>query len=149
MLQAGQPVREYLLLDLQLPGFANPEHTREALQRCEKLLRDVAGVREVLALTENPFDVIIRSQPCILVRLAPADQGKDKRDEITQIIRTKLEKVPDMTLRVRDLSRRGGLSGFGYPIELAVSGPEADKVRNLARSLLSDYGRAGNSRMFG
>lgn len=125
---------DYLLLDLQMPGSVPAEGILETLTRCEKLVGDVAGVRDVLALTENPFDML-RNQPCILVRLAPADQRKTDRQEIVRAVRTRLEKVPDLQLSIRDLSRRGSFPHFSYPIDFAVSGPEAGKARELVKKL--------------
>jgi multidrug efflux pump subunit AcrB len=57
---------------------------------------------------------------------------------MVQAIRATLRKVPDAAIRVRDLSRPGALAGCGYPIHLAVSGPEADKVRDLAQRLAQE-----------
>jgi multidrug efflux pump subunit AcrB len=132
----GRPkTAEYLLIDVELPESASVDRRRETLTRCDKLLHDVAGVQDVLALNENPFD-IIHNQPCILVRLAAADKRKISREEVMRTIRTKLEKIPDAVLRLRDLSRLGGFPRCGYPIDLAVNGPEADKVRELAQQLV-------------
>jgi multidrug efflux pump subunit AcrB len=125
---------EYLLLDLQYPEPASAERMRENLASCEKLLRDVPGVQDVLAVSTNPFD-IFSDQPCILMRLAPGDQPKVGREEITRNVRTKLEKIPDAMPRLRDLSRMGSFPRCGYPIDLAISGPEADKVQELAQKL--------------
>jgi RNA polymerase sigma factor (sigma-70 family) len=130
----GSRAAEYLLLDVPMPDNASVERKHETLLRCDKLLRKVAGVEDVLVLTENPFE-IIRNQPCILVRLTPAGKRKASRDELMATIRTRLEKIPDVLVLMRDLARPGSFPGCGYPIDLAVSGPEADKVRDLAQKL--------------
>ena len=130
----GPKTAEYLLLDVPMPDTASVDRRRETLLRCDKLLREVAGVQDVLVLNENPFE-IIRNQPCILVRLTPAGKRKANRDELMATIRTRLEKIPDAMVRVRDLARPGSFPRCGYPIDLAVSGPEADKVRDLAQKL--------------
>jgi RNA polymerase sigma factor (sigma-70 family) len=130
----GPETAEYLLLDVPMPDTASVDRRRETLLRCDKLLREVAGVQDVLVLNENPFE-IIRNQPCILVRLIPAGKRKANRDELMATIRTRLEKIPDAMVRMRDLARPGSFPRCGYPIDLAVSGPEADKVRDLAQKL--------------
>jgi multidrug efflux pump len=125
---------EYLLLDLDLKETGSADHVRETLTRCDKLVRDIAGVQDALAMAENPFD-ILRDQPCILVRLAPADTRKISREEIIRNMRANFDKNPDAVLRVRDLSRRGAFPRCGYPIDLALCAPEADgpeKLRELA-----------------
>jgi multidrug efflux pump subunit AcrB len=127
---------EYLLLDLDLPASAGMERREEAMVVCEKLLRNTAGVQDVLAMSENPFDLIVRNEPCFLVQLTPPDQRKMSRQEITQIIRAKLGQVPSAVLRLRDLSRLGSFPRCGYPIAMAVTWPAdhgADKGHELAQ----------------
>jgi multidrug efflux pump len=51
------------------------------------------------------------------------------------MIRTRLGEAQEMRVRVRDLSRPGGFPRYGYPVDLAVHGPQADKVRELARKI--------------
>src|SRR5262249_38287568 len=63
---------EYLLLDVALPPGASTEHTVKTMERVAATLRQLPGVKDVLALTDNPFDSA-HDRPCILERLAPAD----------------------------------------------------------------------------
>ena len=91
-------------------------------------------MQDVLVLNTDPFE-IFRDQPCILVRLTPAGKREANRDELMATIRTRLEKIPDAVVRMRDLVRPGSFPRCGYPIDLAVTGPEADKVRDLAQKL--------------
>ena len=73
---AGQPsTPEYLLLDIQLPVGASQERIITAQQRCGKLLSGIDGVRDVLELPDEPFELGVE-RPCILVRLAPASGRK-------------------------------------------------------------------------
>jgi multidrug efflux pump subunit AcrB len=126
---------EYLLLDLALPVGASAERTRAGLDRCASLLRNIPGVEDVLALTDNPFDSA-RNQACILLRLAPGDRKLARREELTQTIRTLLEReVAEMTVRVRDLSEPGRFPRCAYPIELALVGPERDRLGEWAEKV--------------
>ncbi len=130
----GSKAAEYLLIDDPMPDTASLDRKRETLVRCDKLLREVAGVQDVLVLNAHPFE-IFRNQPCILVRLTPAGKHPANRDELMATIRTRLEKIPDAIVRMRDLARPGSFPRCGYPIDLAVMGPEADKVGDLAQKL--------------
>lgn len=130
---SGPKTPEYLLVDLHLPHAASRERTIEVLKQCEKLLRKVPGVQDVLAQTENPFD-FVRDQPCILVRLAPAGRKISLR-EITSTIRTELNKVSDAGACLRDLTRPGSFPRFNYPVDLAISGPALEKTQLLADKL--------------
>jgi hypothetical protein len=125
---------EYVLLDVDLPVGASAERTQEVLRRAEALLRQVPGVQHVLTLSENPFD-LFGSGPCLLAQLTPAETRKSGRDEVIGAIRTGLAEVKGMTVRVRDLSGPGRFPRCGYPIDLAVCGPEPELVREWARKL--------------
>jgi multidrug efflux pump subunit AcrB len=134
---------EHLLLDVQLPDAASVERVVEVLKRCGAILRETAGVRDVLALTDNPFDRV-RERACLLARLAPADGERASRERIIRTIRGQFSKqIEEAVVRLRDLA---GLSRFprcGYPIDLALHGPEADQVRQWADTLAERLVRTG------
>jgi multidrug efflux pump subunit AcrB len=125
---------EHLLLDLDLPAAASPERVGMVLDRYEALLRQVPGVRDVLTMSENPFD-LFGGGPCILIALTPAENRKTGRDEIARMIHTKLDEIHEFSARLRDLSAPGRPAHFGYPIDLAVRGPEWERVREFAKEL--------------
>jgi multidrug efflux pump subunit AcrB len=110
---------EYLLLDLALPPEASRERTLAALEACRAALKAVEGVQGTVTLTDHPFDRI-RDRPCLLVRLQPPAEREASREEIIQALRARVGEVKGVTLRVRDLSRPGGLARCRYPIELAL-----------------------------
>jgi multidrug efflux pump subunit AcrB len=124
----------YVLLDVDLPPGASPERRLEVLERCAAVVRQVQGVQGVLVMTEHPFDRQ-RERACALVRLGPADGKSADRDALLRTIRTQLGAVEEAKVRLRDLSGPGRCWGCRYPVELAVSGPEADRVRELAEKL--------------
>jgi multidrug efflux pump subunit AcrB len=112
----------YLLVDLTLPDSASPERAAHVLRKCADLVGRTAGVRDVLALSEDPFG-LFADRPCVLVTLGPG------RDRSVQAIRTRLEEgIPDAQVRLCE-------SLSGYPIDLAVHGPDGHKVRQLAATL--------------
>jgi RND family efflux transporter MFP subunit len=133
---------ECLLLDPDLPAGASPERRQRLLQRCEARLRGVPGVAGVLTLSENPFD-LFGGGPCLLVSLAPTAKREGARDGVIRAVRTRLDEVKEMTVRLRDLSGPAAFPRCGYPVELAVLGPEAGPVRAFADKLAERLGRAG------
>jgi RND family efflux transporter MFP subunit len=125
---------EWLLLEPELPAGVSAERTHRTLDRCAALLREVPGVQKGLTLTDNPFD-LFGGGPCVVVGLAPAQKGKADMAEVARAVRTRLDEIKNMTLRVRYLSRAGDVPHFSYPIRLAVYGPEPAPVRDFARKL--------------
>jgi RND family efflux transporter MFP subunit len=125
---------EYLLLDPDLPVGASAERIQTTLRRCEALLRQVPGVQHTLLLSDDPFD-LFGSGPCVLVALTPAKTKEPRHGEIAQAIRTRLDEIKQMSVRVRDLSGPGSLPRGGYLIDLAVCGPDAARVRDFATKL--------------
>ncbi len=132
---------EYLLLDVTLPAGASAARTDDALRRCVRELQQVAGVQHTLSLTDHPLDQVT-DRPCVLVQLAPVAGRKTSREQITAALRTRLDKkIPGALVRLRDLSAPGGLPRGGYPIDLAISGPELAPVRQLADKLAERLGQ--------
>jgi RND family efflux transporter MFP subunit len=125
---------EYLLLDVGLPAAISIERTEKVLGQCTKLLREMPEIQHVLALTENPFD-LFGNGPCLLLRLTPAEKRKTSREALIQSIRKRLDEIKDMSLRVRDLSGSAGFPRCGYPVDLALRGPELDRVREWAENI--------------
>jgi len=118
---AGPPAAsEYVLVDLDLLA-TTVERTARILNQSEQLLRQVPGVRHVLAFSENPFDPF-GGPPCLLVLLNFAEQRKTTREEIAKTIRTQLGKIEEGTVRLRDFSAPGSFPRCGYPINLALHG---------------------------
>jgi multidrug efflux pump subunit AcrB len=119
----------YLLLDVDLPPGASPQRRLTAVERCAAVVRAVDGVQGVLGMTEHPFDGR-RDGCCVLARLGPAD-----RERLFRTVRARLGEVEEARVRLRDLSGPGRCWGCRYPLDLAVSGPEADRVRAFAGKL--------------
>jgi RND family efflux transporter MFP subunit len=135
---------EYLLVDLDLPAGATDRSAR-ILEQSEKVLRPLPGVEHVLALSENPFDPF-GGPPCVLVQLHAAQQRKTAREEVIKSIRTKLGKTEAGTVRVRDFSAPGAFPRCGYPIDLALRGPDLAQVQ-LWSARLADKLKQSNKLM--
>lgn len=127
------PNAECMLLDLDVPIGAAAEPMEKVLRRCEELLRPLPGIDRVLALSENPFD-LFGSGPCVLVRLSPAEK-RIAREKFLDSIRARLAALENATVRIRDLSQPGRVPDYGYPVNLALAGSEAARVRDWANEL--------------
>jgi multidrug efflux pump len=126
---------EFLLLNLTLPAGASTERTVEVLNRCEAILRNIEGVQDTLALTENPFDPM-NGQACILVRLARADHRQSSREQVIQAIRARLDQeIAEAVVRLRDLSGASRFPSCSYTLDLCCHGPERGRVVEWAEHL--------------
>jgi multidrug efflux pump subunit AcrB len=111
---------EYLVIDVELPESASTERTARTLERAAELLRKTQGVRDVLALTEHPFS-LVRSRPCLVVRLTPKDQRDLDRKQIAGAVRGALQKqILDALFRLSLPSAADGFPLYGFPIEFAI-----------------------------
>ncbi len=103
-----------------LPHSASAERTARTLERAAELLRKTPGVQDVLALTEHPFS-LVRSQPCLVVRLTPKDQRKLGREQIAGNVRGALQdQISEAVFRLSVPSPAEGFPVYGFPIEFAI-----------------------------
>jgi multidrug efflux system membrane fusion protein len=130
---------EYLLIDVSIP-VDSPERVSEALKLCGTMVREVPGVQHILVLSENPFDCF-GSGPCILALLTGAEQRKSGRQEVLRSIRSRLGELKEISVRVRDLSGASRFPRCGYPVDLALRGPDAGRVRQWAKKLAERLGQ--------
>jgi multidrug efflux pump subunit AcrB len=121
---------DYALIDFNRSGSDSSEQFRKTVLRCQALLAGAAGVNDVLALPESPF-VAVAGPPCLVVRLAPAEKKSIDWEKTVAGIRSRLAEVKEARLRVHGLPRSGDPAGAGYPVDLAVYGHDADKLREL------------------
>jgi multidrug efflux system membrane fusion protein len=120
---------DHVLFDLDFAAGAGS--TADVLQKGTTLLRAVPAVKRVLALSENPLDAF-GGRPCLLIQL---NSAKSERAEVLRLLRGQLGALKDVTVRLRDLSAPGSWPRGGYPIDLALSGPDAAEVRDWADKL--------------
>jgi multidrug efflux pump subunit AcrB len=125
----------YLVLDVDPPIGASAEFAARTLTREEGLLRQLANVRNVLALSEQPFDRD-RDQACLLVALAPSE-GKpvDHARLMRKIPAGLIAEETAAFVRMRDVSENGRSGRLRYPVALAIIGPDRPQLQELAGQL--------------
>ena len=131
----------HLLLDVNLHSAGPKESPRELLARTDQLLREIPGVRHVLALSGQPFDRD-RNQPCLVVGLAQVDGAAVDRERILREIRTRfIATEKSASIRMRDLSGYARSRSSGYPIEFALCGFDRQPLRELANTIVAQMSR--------
>src|SRR5262249_46266915 len=105
----------FLLIDVNPGDGPTAESIARLLSRGAKPLSGLAGIRNGLARAREPFDRE-RDQPCLVVRLGPANGAAVDRKRLVGEIRALFpggEKAP--SIRIRDLAEAGGSLRSGYP----------------------------------
>jgi len=134
--QATAETPGYLLLDVNPPDGAPVEPTGRLLLRGEQLLR-LPGVRNVLALSEQPFDRN-RDQLCLVVGLEPANGAPVDRERVIREIRTRsIAAEKAAFIRMRDLTGAAQSQRLGYPIDFAIYGPDRFRLGELVSQLVA------------
>jgi multidrug efflux pump subunit AcrB len=132
--ERGPP--EYLRLDLTLPVNASLERTQAVANRCDMILRNTAGVQDVLTVSSRPFTAA--NEAFSLVRLASAAGRNDSRQQIIAKLRPQFAKeVPEAQVFLNDVTTALHFPLGGNGLELAIedrAGLGAD-LRKLAEDL--------------
>ncbi len=134
----------YLVLDVDPPAGTSAEMTESLLNRGEQVLQRLAGVRTVLAISEQTFD-LDHDQPCLVVGLGQKNGVAVDREQLIADIRREIRVQiiaagRAAAIGVRDLSGAVRFPGFRYPIAFAICGPER-RVRELAGQMVARMSR--------
>jgi RND family efflux transporter MFP subunit len=130
-----------LLVEPMLPSRIHAERIEAIINRYAEILSRTKGVQHVLSLSKNPF-YRFPVGPCVVAVLSP-DTTRAGWTQLTQALRRRFEEVKGAQPRLRALSGPDGLRPAGYPVDLAVRGPEAEAVREFAEELLERLARSG------
>jgi RND family efflux transporter MFP subunit len=123
-----------LLAEPILPPAIAGARAEQLIARCSQTLMQSEGVRHILVLPENPFGRF-RGGPCLLAMLGLKGQERDDQERLTSAVRARLRQVEGMQTRIFDVSWPSG-----YPLDLAIYGPEADDVKELTEKLIDRLG---------
>jgi multidrug efflux pump len=121
---------ECLRLDVALPAGASQERSQSTVERSAALARAQPGVQHVLSLA-GPSLGFADNRACALVCLDT--NRRQSRAEVAQSIRGAFGESPGATVRLCDVSDRCTLNG--YPLDLAIYGPDGEEVRKLGEKL--------------
>jgi RNA polymerase sigma factor (sigma-70 family) len=111
----------------------SPERIWQYLQEFAAKVRRIRGVDTVLALTENPFDPT-GGRLSVLVRL---EAFQTAQASIPKIRAELADTAFAATVRFRDPSWPGQALEWGYPIDLGITGPDAEQARQMAAKFVA------------
>ncbi len=131
-----------LLAEPVVPAATSAERAANFRNQYATILRETVGVRHVLALSESPFDRF-RGGPCVVAvfgeGMKEADWGRTRQD-----IRAHLgREVQAAEPRLRELAGPTGVWPDGYPVDLAMRGPDVQAVREFGKVLAARLNQSG------
>jgi RND family efflux transporter MFP subunit len=132
----------YLAVEADLPSGASPERTQAVLDRCRVVLLSTVGVQNVLELSETPFG-FPGSPPCLLVRTAVHGKQPDRKEMMGSIRARLVATIAGAEFRLCDLTNPNGYPLAGFPVDLAISGPDAGPVRDAGQRLIERLRQSG------
>lgn len=123
----------FFMLDLMVPETLLPERVVEELNGAEAAIRGVAGVEEVIVLSERPFDAV-HDRPCILIRAGAGSAENDRVRALATAIQNRAKtNLTSMVFQVREISGSRGAVTMEIPFSLAVQGPRDGSYEALLR----------------
>ena len=76
--------------------------------------------------------------------LKPKNKRDKSQQDVMDLVRTELSKIPGVKVSVQDLSMRSlGGSGRGYPIEFSLRGPDWNQLGKLTTDLMDKLNKQG------
>lgn len=73
----------------------------------------------------------------------PVLKREPTQQDLMNVFRTELNKIPDVKATVQDLSMRGFGAGRGFPLELSIQGPEWNKLGEFSQTLIAELNKTG------
>jgi RND family efflux transporter MFP subunit len=120
------------------PAATSAARSQEIRNQYAAILAHSVGVRHVLSLPEDPF-ARFTGGPCVVATFDETGKQSDWPRSREQV-RAQLERqVRSADPRLRELSGQGG----GYPVELALCGPDIQSVREFGRALAARLSQSG------
>ncbi len=92
----------------------------------------------------------LNSARVIVTMKDPGQRGIDpvahhelRQQEMMNLSRTELSKIPDLRVVVQDLSMRGLTTSRGFPVEFTVQGPEWEALATHSSTIMSELEKTG------
>lgn len=126
------------LVNVRCPVGVSVGYIEEILTRCEEIAFDTPEVVRVFSQTRDA------SGGSMFLGIVPPHERTRSQEEIAADVRGKLSKVLDAKISVVDLSMQGfSANKMGYPVYVAIVGPEWSKVVDYSREIMKKMETSG------
>jgi len=131
---------ETILLFMDTPVGSSVRYTDEKLRLCEEWFAERPEVRGFFAAIGIGFEQGV-NHGVMFVSLSPVESRAISQQELTQIAREDLGKIPGMKVYFLDLSQAAFSAGLGFPIEFNVQGPDLAELERLSVKIMGGMAR--------
>jgi HAE1 family hydrophobic/amphiphilic exporter-1 len=132
-----------VLLRFQTPVGSSLDYTGSRIAEVEKWIQGHPQWISHYFVNAGGFEGGEINQGLAFVSLLPRDKRNKSMQDIMQIMRKELGKIPDLTTKVLDPSQQGFSSKRGTQIELSLQGADYGELRDLSQKLLAKYAETG------
>lgn len=140
----------YFLCRFQTPVGSSLEFTNERFKQAEAFVMSVPEVRRYFGaiggfgggeVNTGILFVSLKSKKDRPVR--PGERGPLSQQELIDVFRAELSKIPDMKVFIQDLSMRGFTAQRGFPVEFTVRGPDWEKLAGYSQQIMEKMRTSG------
>ncbi|MFL6711942.1 MAG: efflux RND transporter permease subunit [Sulfurifustis sp.] len=140
-----------LLVRLQTPEDSSLDYTDSKFRAAEAFFQARPEVDRYFSAVGGFSGTGQVNTGIIFVSLKPrGERGIDPKaghelsqQELMNVTRDTLRKIPDLKATVQDLSLRGFAASIGFPIEFVVQGPTWDKLAEYSRTIMQKMNDTG------
>lgn len=138
------------MLRAQTPIGSNISFTDEKFKEVESFLAKRTDLERFYASVGgfgggdvNSGIIFITMKPRGKRGVDPILKREPSQQDLMNLFRTELNKIPDLKVTVQDLSMRGMGAGRGFPFEMSIQGPDWKKLGELSQTLIEKMNASG------
>ena len=138
------------MVRVQTPIGSNISYTDQKFKEIEKYLSERKDLERYYVAVGgfgggdvNSGIIFITMKPKGQRGLDPVLKREPSQQDLMNLFRTDLNKLPDVKATVQDLSMRGFGAGRGFPLELSIQGPEWKKLGEFSQTLIAELNKTG------
>lgn len=138
------------MVRVQTPIGSNIAYTDQKFKEIEKYLSERKDLERYYVAVGgfgggdvNSGIIFITMKPKGQRGLDPVLKREPSQQDLMNLFRTDLNKLPDVKATVQDLSMRGFGAGRGFPLELSIQGTEWKKLGEFSQTLITELNKTG------
>lgn len=139
-----------LMCKLQTPVGSSINFTDEKFKMAEEFLKNLPEIERFFAIIGGFYGGETNSGILFITfkdpkdrPIIPPNRKPRSQQELMNVLRENLNKIPDLKVFVQDLSLAGFSAQRGFPIEFSLRGPNWDKLAELSQVIRDKMAKTG------